>query len=283
MLALLVALTVSQAPTPPPPPIDHGPNRLAVVVSRRTGLTVGRGLELADAVAQALEANGLAVTLRASDAAAALARAAVPDTAGCEGEPGCLSRLAGRLQVRVVVGVGLAQVVDDVAVRLLAVPSGSGLRLADSTFILEAGPGGLTRQVAPFARQLTAALETLPLAQPQPAARLTLPSPGVPSQAPAALAPSPSSPSRVPLYLAGGGALAFAGAGVGFLAVGLHQKGRLEDSQRLLPNGTVTSSLTQAEARSLRDVANRDLAIGVTSVALSAGLVMLTTYLWARR
>jgi hypothetical protein len=181
----------------------------------------------------------------------------------------------------VVVGVGLAQVVDDVAVRLLAVPAGSELRLADSTFVLEAKPGGLERQVKPFVRQLNAALETLPLAQTQPAPKLTPTQP--PSPGPAKLALNTPPPSRVPLLLAGGGALAFAGVGAGFLAVGLRQKGRLEESQRPLPSGTTASTLTQAQARSLRDVANRDLAIGVTSAAISAGLVALTTYLWARR
>lgn len=278
MFALLVALTVSQVPAASPPP------SVAVIVSRRTGLPVGRGLELGDALAQALVMDGVAVAVKPSVASASLAREAVPDTASCEGQPRCLSRLAGLLQVQVVVGVGLAQVVDDVAVRLLAVPAGGELHLADSTFVLEKRPGGLARQVAPFAHQLAAALETLPLARTRPAAPSTLvPSPGAPEQGPAPLVRINRPRSRAPLYLSAGATVAFAGLGAGFLAVGLHQKGRLAESQHRLDNGTVTSSLTQAQARSLRDVANRDLAVGITSAAISAGLLALTTYLWAAR
>lgn len=276
MFAALLVLILAQTA----PPHSSQPS-VSVVVSRRQGMPVGRGIQLADAITQALKHDGLEVALTPSESASALGQLGVLDTATCKGESACVARLATRLHTRVVVGIDLAQVVDQLAVHLVGVPAERAVALADSAFVVDqVDPTALGAQLAPFVRQLQTAMAALPPENTAPRDANLLPPMTAENPVQAALRSEPK--SRLPRYLAGGAAVGFAAASVGFLAAGLHQKGRLSDSEHRT-DGVVTSSLTETQARSLRDVANRDLSLSLISGVVAAGLSGLTAYLWTDR
>lgn len=105
LLVLLAALSAS------PPPV-------AVTVSRRAGLSRPAALDVANQVAAALRSGGVQVALSPPEVSQRLKGVTDPET--CEGRAECLTLLATKLEVGVVVAVEIGAVGRSVAIHLEA-------------------------------------------------------------------------------------------------------------------------------------------------------------------
>ena len=286
MLSLVLALALTQAGAPAstvsPPvakPAALADRPIAVLLTRRAGLTAPRALEIASEVAQGLANDGLAISLEPVAASERLGQSAVGDTARCEGRVDCIAGLGKLLGVQRVVGVDLAQVANETALHLVALDlTGAAPRqLAQDSLIVGPGAPNLEYGLRPFAVKLAQALAPGATLAAPPKLTPTAP-PGSAAQRAIAFQP----PSRLPRYLAAGGTAVAAGLTAYFLISAGHLASKLNDSRTQSGAGVTASRLTQAEADTTASSQHRDVALGIGGVVVTAGLGALTAWLWTR-
>ncbi len=156
----------------------------AVVVSRRTGVTMAASLELADAAAELLRGQGANVPRSATESSRELSAGGVNDSASCDGASACLVELGARLGAASVVAVETAKVFGELTVRVevLSVEEHGASWGSAQT---EGTPAAIKAQLPAALEPLAAALKKNLVAQP-PAVALPALEPGPTSVAPGA-------------------------------------------------------------------------------------------------
>lgn len=290
---LLVAMLLGQAVDEP---------QALVLLTRRTGATAPAADAVARDLRKALSYEGIETPIAPEALAARLKAAGIKATKGCEGNLECAAGWGRKLKVPVVVSLAVGQTGKELTVRIDALKTEKGERLAFEQFTMSAKDvGGLLTAFAPFSVRLRAVLSPrlIPKVAPKPA---PVPTPAVlakedaPKQVKKAapvLAPKldtaePSftvevtqggpAPSRVPMLASGGAALLTGGVAAVLLGTGLSAKGRLD--QRVSLGGDARGSpLTHSEAQSLAGSANAQLTAslvcGLTSLAFGTAAAVL--------
>jgi hypothetical protein len=128
---------------------------VVVLPIRIAAVAPERAIAVADRVAEALRAEGIALSITPSEAVGNL-RAQGADPIECRGEASCAARLGARLEARLAVGVGVGEFEGSVAVHLDVVEVPFAERSQSEDQVL---PSDLTdplwaRALAPFARKL---------------------------------------------------------------------------------------------------------------------------------
>ena len=246
MLLGLVAVVLAQSSQP----------GVAVVISRTTGVTRERAVAVSREVEDVLKAQGVPV---AGDAPAWSRRAACVgenDPATCDGDAACLAKLAGKLEVPIIVGVEVGAIDSDLALRVVAIEAEKGQLLAERT-VIASGTQPLAAPLTPeLAEFSTTVSRAVPPPRPKPAA------PVVVIDTP--VAPAPAGPSVRAFAWApaiAGGALA---------ATGLYFLGQAQARSDTLSGEGSARGIDLAQAAELRAQGTQAQTVGVVMVA-SAG------------
>ncbi len=283
MHGLLLTLMLLQAT-----PAGPGPSGV-LFVEPGSALSPERSRALTQEVSALLAGEGLRLEVPAEEVAARLETAGEAPVASCRGQPDCVARLGRTLGVALVVRLKAELLADIQGLSLEAVSTAEGTVLLEATFVVTADEQAvLYTEVTRFARRLRAgwtprAADT-PLAEPAPDSPLFIP-PAVleaPPTLPAvALATESGRDSRSLAYVAGGGALVTAAAGLSFGLMGLNARERLEDAAFLdARTGAPASRLPRSEAHRLAKRANLTFTLALSSAVLSAALGTTAVLLW---
>ena len=130
---------------------------------RATAVAPERAVAVADRVAQILQAEGIVFSFMPSEAAGKLG-AEGADPIKCRGEASCAARLGAKLGANLVVGVGVGEFQDSVAVHLevVEIPFAERSQLEDQVLPSNLEDPLWARALAPFARQLRERIAALP-------------------------------------------------------------------------------------------------------------------------
>lgn len=288
MLALLVAATLAQTPSPAPP-------KTTVAVFLRPGpggLKPSLRESVLTSVATVMAEAGYSVSVDAREADNRLRRA---NAEPCATRAECLFRIARTLEVDVLVAVEATDFEGDVAVALEAVAPEGERRLARFSAVVRSVEVGwrLRGQLEPFARELRTSMapsggdaplavkEPAPAKEPQLAVSPAAIAP--PAQRDDFLPPPPVGRSRIPALVAAGGAALAVGTAIAFGVRGLDMCATSTlvcgfDGQS---SGAI-SEHTRAKAMEMSDSANQSFTVSLVSAGISAGLTGLAALLWPR-
>ena len=279
MVALLLATLVAQSPPAAPNP------ELAVVVTRRSGMSVSQAEAVGDVVVEFLKKEGLTVLMGPKDGAKQLAVLGVKDSADCDGKRPCVAGLGRVLRAAVVVGVEVAELEGSLAVNLEAVETDRADRLAqkDALVAMKTYSADLEPTLSAFAAALREGVVAATTIRPFDA-------PGTSSDAPKQVNLEPQPSQGVPLptvagrgpgagvWVTGGAAVAAAAVAITFLAIGLSAKGELDGALRPASDPPVYE-LTQPQAEALAGRANTAFSVslgtglGAVALGVTAGVL----------
>jgi hypothetical protein len=272
----------------------------AVLLSRRTAVSAADANAVTLQVAQALETAQVPL-LEGPEAARRLARVRQKDATLCGGKPACLKELLKALEVPWLVLVSVAQVAEDKSLAMELFDGTQGTVVEVESVVLSSwkaiGPDLLDAfarrvalRVSPPKPESTKPLQAEQPAEVKPKMPFEVPA-AKPADAPVATAlapvevqaapvpPEPPKKSHAASWVLGGvGLAALATAGV-LLGVGLSSWGSLSAGNRL-PDGTVQSDLTGAEAQARASSASAQLAIAGGAAAVAVGLGVAAVLTW---
>lgn len=256
-----------------------------VVTSRRKGAEVVAG-KVAGRVYDVLAREGVAPLLGEAAAVKELRVSGFGNPNTCQGTRACVGKLALLLGPRaVVVGVDVGKVGNTLAIHLDAIAADDAKPVAslDVSSSFSGWDEAMSAPIVVFAREVKAALgPTKPVASPQAGVALPADAPKqatlTPQAPPTVVAEAPAPKSRAVPWALTGAAVAAAGAAVTLGVLGGNDKSKYEAALVTLPDGSLGSTLPEAEARSLASGANTKIGLAVGSAVVSAALGGLATY-----
>lgn len=279
MTALLVALMLGAGE-----PAKTG--EVAVLVVRRTSVTVPEGRALADAAFAALKAKAVAVEAP-QESLRRLSSLGVSDPTVCTGRKACVLELAKQLEVPAVVSISAAQLQGERSVVLEAWRTADGVLIAKDAVVLKAGAPLLPEHVEAVTRALAAAYPAAPVkaaAEPVKTAVVELkpepkPEPVV-TVPPEAVTPGPATPSRshVPGILVAGAAIGAAAVAIGLGASALSARGELGRTTTVGQQTVSVHSGSQAQALADRGNLHGGVAAGLAAAALAFGVTAVLVW-----
>lgn len=276
MLFACVALTLLGAPARSP---------VALVVTRRTNLSLVDGQALAREYTRTLEGMGLTIDKGPDAALSELARLSVKDTASCQGRRACVAQLGRELRVDYVLGLSVATLEGDRSVALELIKVADEATLLKDSHLLAKGAGPTAQLLSATAAKLRellgppAAPPDAPVAEP-PKPQVTLTPVEAAPTTPVApvISERPAAVRAVPVVLLGSGAALMLG-GVGALAGGATLHGTLGLGS-VDVDGRIRSGLSQSQAEHLSQDATGLVIAGLVGIAAGAGLAAAGVATW---
>lgn len=273
MISLLLASTVWATP----PDVEVG----AVLLVRRTGLTVPQGRELETLIVRGLESGGVNVKLKGQPLADALKRLGVKDTAACAGRRSCVTELVAQLGLPSIVTVNLSRLDAETAAALEWSPPGSATPLKDA-FVIEPGAKSLAEPLKGFAERIRVALrpppEPPPVVTDAPTASAKVALVPAPAVAPPVVVAAEPARSHAPALVVGGLGVGSVLGGVALIVVSAVM--RAEVSKTDTSGGLRTSTLREEDAVALNSSANVNLGVGIGLGAAGAALLTGAVVAW---
>lgn len=262
MLVASLALVLSAANVEP---------GVAVLVSRRTGVTPATTELLARQASAALLAERVPLKLDADAARAAVTRLGLSDSAACDGRKRCLAELARQLEVEWVIALSFAQLGSDRSMAIELFKPADGVVVAKDALIL--GEAAFTpEQLAPFAAKARAALgvpvavsSDVPVAPPPPPSLEPPPPPPVLVVTPV---PAPAPRSHAVSFALGAGGVASLVTGAVLIITGVVDHA---DAVATQPSGSELRARYPAD-EVLRRANDADARTGVGVALSSLGL-----------
>lgn len=259
-------------------------NAGAVLVTRRSGLTVPQAAELRTQLERALTAAGVPVALEGKALSTRLAGLGVKEPAACNGRRSCVFELGRQLATRHLVSVSISRVEGDSALALELLRVDGEATLAKDSFVVPKGVKDLTALVGPFAEAAKKALAPPP--EPVVTAPPPTPPPAVlvptepPRTALVEVTPAPTPRSHTAGLVLGGAGVAAAIAGGVLLAVSFATRAPLTTGSGMGDYLRSDSSLTEKEAQARAQQADGTMAAGIGAAAVGAGLLVGGIIAW---
>ena len=289
MFALLLVAALA-AGASPPAESPHA-SEVAVLVVRRTSITLDEARGYTEATVAALRAAGVAV----EDPAETLRRLkalGVADPTVCVGRKVCVLELARQLEVGAVVAISAAALQQERSVALDAIRTEGGASMAKDAAVLKAGEPLLPESLKAIARALAAAFPARPApVEPPPKkddtpladTRTVTPGPApkdeprVVVDAPPPL-PEPEPASHAAAFVTGGFAVAAAVTAVALGAVALSM--RSQATSTMTVNNEQVSPWSASRARELSGQANTFGAVAGGAAGLAVVLGVVAVVAW---
>lgn len=279
---MLVTALVLQLLSQPQPSKE-----IAVVVSRRIGVTEVRGQALARRVSEYLKAQGFDRITDPASAAKSLSVLGVNDSADCEGKRECVSGLGRVLRAWGVVSLDMADLDGMMAIHFEALRSDDGEQLGvlDLAMPSKKVEAELDGKLGPLAQALRAAVEsTSDLKAPPPDAPVaTHLKPPEPQPPPAAVETGPPmSKARVGALVTTGATVVAGALVILFVAQAGTAQRQLDGAKVERPSGAVGYNLTEEQARALGGRVNDNYSAALGVGIGTAALAVVSAVLWAQ-
>lgn len=279
MTPLLLAMALAAAPVESP----HA-GEVAVLVVRRTSITIDEARAYTSATAAALRAAGVAVE-EPAESLRRLSVLGVDDPTVCVGRKVCVLELSKQLEVGALVAISAAALQQERSVVLDALRL-DGTSIAKDAAVLKAGAPLLPEQLKAVSRALAALFPAKPVAAEPPKrdapvveqATPVAPKNEAPKSRVELTPPPPAERSHAVRYVTGGLAVAAAITAVALGAVAF--SARSQATSTMSVNGEQVSSLPASRASELAGQANTFGAIsgGAAGIAVALGLVAVITW-----
>lgn len=289
VVAPFLLAVLSQAPAQ-----GAAQNELAVLVSRRLGVSEVRAQGLARKVVEHLKEQGFDRVPEPAQSAKALAVLGVEDSAACEGKRECVAGLGRVLRAWGVLSMDLADIDGTMAIHFELLESDTGTQLAVQDVALPSKKVEveLVGQLKPLVAAVQAAAPPpaeppAPKAEPRPQARQP---PGdapvaaklEPQQPVAQLEPAPRlSKARVGAIVTTSATVVGGALVILFLSQAGNARRQL-DLARVDRNGVVAYNLPEAQARALGGQVNDNYAAALGVGIGTAALAITSGVLWAQ-
>ncbi|MBI3180685.1 MAG: hypothetical protein HYZ28_00935 [Myxococcales bacterium] len=261
------------------------PSGVAVVVTRRTGLSPEEGLAIAETLSRRLASAGVLVAFGPREANARLGGHGISDTASCDGEPACALNVAVLLGTPLVVAVEIGALRKSAAIHVEVRESATGALVGEQDIVT--GRGGAEPIVVPElpelgakVRQRLESLASAKVAKKQPADAPVKQEVVVtgPTESAAvrrsAVSAAPGQRRATPAtWVAGGVAVAAGGTAIAFAILAGSQRAPV--ALGATPDGRPFVPVTEDRARQLAADANGSYtasAVATGACAVASGL-----------
>jgi hypothetical protein len=263
------------------------PNDAALLVSRRTGLSIAEANALAQEVSVALLGSDVPLRWDANGTRDALARLSTKDTASCNGRRACVTELGRQVGVPFVIALSASRLGDDLSVALELIGVNDGVTLENDALVVSGQLHPSAAQLRSFTSKVKARLAPAPVADaptlpvvvatPSVDPQVVLASPSVATLDTRSGAPRAERGRVVPFVL-GGAAVAAAGAGVALLVAGLNTRAEAYRTESV--GGELRSPYPASEVTRRAAAGAVDLGVAGGLAALALGLGVGAAVTW---